>query len=285
MRRKLSAIMDEQIREAFEGFSMKFRCNFCLFGLLFLCPSTMFGADLTRIDRTIAKEPAYKTKPKYCLLVFGSEATHRAWLVLDGDTLYVDRNGNGDLTEPGENIVAATDVGTELTFKAPDIQVGGRVHKNLVVWIPKIDYLANRDSRVKALVAKNPDARGYMIVLEVEMPGRQGTGHGGRVKQAVAPFDAHGVLQFADQAKDAPILHFDGPLQITLFGEHQLKLGRETDLVLGVGSRGLGAGTDTWIDYEGVIPDKSYPIVEITYPGRKPGEPPIREKYELKERC
>ena len=30
-----------------------------------------WGADLTKIDRTIAKEPAYKSKPKYCLLVFG----------------------------------------------------------------------------------------------------------------------------------------------------------------------------------------------------------------------
>jgi hypothetical protein len=32
---------------------------------------TAWGADLTKIDRTIAKEPAYKSKPKYCLLVFG----------------------------------------------------------------------------------------------------------------------------------------------------------------------------------------------------------------------
>ena len=50
----------------------------------------------TVVDRTIAKEPVYQTKsPKYLLLVFGSERKDRAWLVLDGDTLYVDRNGNG----------------------------------------------------------------------------------------------------------------------------------------------------------------------------------------------
>ena len=54
--------------------------------------------DLTKVDRTIAKEPAYKTKPRYCLLVFGPEPKIRVWLVLDGDVLYVDRNGNGDLT-------------------------------------------------------------------------------------------------------------------------------------------------------------------------------------------
>src|ERR1700724_3146257 len=66
--------------------------------------ASAWAADLTKIDRTIAKEPAYKSKPKYCLLVFGPEAKSRVWLVLDGDVLYVDRNGNGDLTEKGERV-------------------------------------------------------------------------------------------------------------------------------------------------------------------------------------
>src|SRR5262249_30448580 len=59
---------------------------------------TAGGADLTKIDRTIAKEPVYQSKPKYGLLVFGPHARTRVWLVLDGDVLYADRNGNGDLT-------------------------------------------------------------------------------------------------------------------------------------------------------------------------------------------
>src|SRR5262245_54219874 len=66
---------------------------------------TAQATDLSKIDRTIAKEPAYKSKPKYCLLVFGPQAKTRVWLVLDGDTLYADRNGNGDLTEEGERFV------------------------------------------------------------------------------------------------------------------------------------------------------------------------------------
>jgi len=64
------------------------------------------AVDLTMIDRSIAKEPAYKSKPKYCLLVFGQEAKHRVWVVLDGDVVYIDRNGNGDLTEEGERLEA-----------------------------------------------------------------------------------------------------------------------------------------------------------------------------------
>src|SRR5262245_35416333 len=68
---------------------------------------TARGAELNKPDRTIAKEPAYRNGPRYCLLVFGTDAKMRVWLILDGDVLYVDRNGNGDLTEEGERMAAA----------------------------------------------------------------------------------------------------------------------------------------------------------------------------------
>jgi hypothetical protein len=62
------------------------------------------AVELDQIERRLRAEPAYATKtPKYCLLVFGPTRDYRVWLVLDGATLYVDRNGNGDLTEPGES--------------------------------------------------------------------------------------------------------------------------------------------------------------------------------------
>src|SRR3954465_7111954 len=74
------------------------------------------AADLTRIDRTLKKEPVYQSKsPKYGLLVFGPKAETRVWLVLDiGDELaagdgsktflYVDRDGDGDLTGLGKKV-------------------------------------------------------------------------------------------------------------------------------------------------------------------------------------
>jgi hypothetical protein len=46
------------------------------------------AADLSKIDRTIGKEPAYQSKPKYCLVVFGPEAKTRLWVVFDGSTIY-----------------------------------------------------------------------------------------------------------------------------------------------------------------------------------------------------
>ncbi len=50
------------------------------------------------------KEPQYQNEPRYALFVFGAKRQPRIWLVLDGTTLYVDRNGNGDLTEPDERL-------------------------------------------------------------------------------------------------------------------------------------------------------------------------------------
>ena len=53
--------------------------------------SVVSAADLTNVDRTIKKEPPYAGQPRYCLLVFGPEATTKVWLVVDDDKLYVDR--------------------------------------------------------------------------------------------------------------------------------------------------------------------------------------------------
>jgi hypothetical protein len=62
------------------------------------------ATDLPRIDHTIAKEPTYQSKAKYCLLMFGPEGKTRIWLALDPEArlLYVDCNSNGDLTEKGK---------------------------------------------------------------------------------------------------------------------------------------------------------------------------------------
>ena len=93
------------------------------------------------------------------------------------------------------------------------------------------------------------------------------------------------MLQFADKREEAPVIHFGGPWQVSLFGAHKLTIGRETDMVLGVGSPGVGPGTTVWIDYDGVIPEKAYPTVEVTYPPKHPGDQPVRESYQLKRRC
>jgi hypothetical protein len=103
------------------------------------------AADLASIDRTIRKEPAYAGKPRYCLLVFGPEARDHVWLVHDGDTLYVDRNGDGDLTESGEKVTVPNDRHPEegRRFEVGDLAVGGKVHKGLSVSLTPLKRYAD----------------------------------------------------------------------------------------------------------------------------------------------
>src|SRR5690348_2175721 len=77
--------------------------------------------DLAKLPRTVAKEPAYQTQPRYCLLAFGPEAKARAWLVLDGETLYVDRQGTGDLTRPDCRVTGQAGPSGGLEFVAGDL--------------------------------------------------------------------------------------------------------------------------------------------------------------------
>ena len=245
------------------------------------------AADLSKVERTIRKEPNYRTKPKYCLLVFGPQANTRVWVVLDGDTLYVDRNGNGDLTDDGEPVAGKkSDLhNDEYTFKVGDIRDGARLHKEFRVHVSNLKRLADLSESVEAFVAKNPKAQGFNIAVEVEIPGWKGSAAGGRVEQHTFLLDVNGVLQFADKPAEAPILHFGGPWQITFFSSRpRLVIGRESDTILAVGTPGVGPGSTTWVEYD-VIPEKLFPTVEVTYPAKRAGDAPIRERYELKKRC
>jgi len=243
------------------------------------------AADLTAIERKLAVEPAYTSQPKYCLLVFGPEANTRAWLVQDGGLLYVDRNGNGDLTEPGEQVTASpkqsnADEGVYL-FEAGGIAEGALEHKNLLVHVSKLD---STDDAAKQYLADYPNARAYWIRLDVELPGWKGAGVGGRVEQLVWHSDATGFLRWADRPEEAPIIHFGGPWRIVLSGDHRFTVDRETDIYLTFGTAGLGPGTTTAVAYEGVVPPEVYPTVEIAY-AANPGEAPFKVLYELKGRC
>jgi hypothetical protein len=243
---------------------------------------------LTRIERTIRKEPPYQSKePKYCLIVIGPEAKTRVWLVHDGDALYVDRNGNGDLTEPGEKVTAEKNglEEGEYSFNAGDIADGPRLHKELYLSIWKLARFADQDEDAKAFVAKHPQARAYRLHLQVEMPPWKGAGFGGRVQQIVVQGDTRGFLQLSGKPHDAPIIHFGGPWQITLTGRHKLTIGRNTDMYLVVGTPGLGPGTTACIFYDGIIPESVLPIVEVSYSPPQPGQPQLSERYELKQRC
>ena len=56
--------------------------------------SALLAGDLSTLQRPPLKEPAYTSKPRYCLIVVGQEAETKIWMVEDGPIIYVDCNGN-----------------------------------------------------------------------------------------------------------------------------------------------------------------------------------------------
>jgi hypothetical protein len=259
-----------------------------------LAADSVRAVDLSRIDAPLVREPAYQTKaPRYALLVLGSEAQTRIWIVCDGTTLYVDRNGNGDLTEAGEKVVAQKGgtFGLEdevCTFAVGELRDGRQRCLNVSVRATDLaaSYgLKQSSAEAKALLARDPHARTWSIHMEVEVPGRRGAGAEGRVVQLAGPADVNGLLQFAERPQDAPVLHFGGPWTITLDGRPTLRINRDIEVTLSLGTPGRGRGTFASVGYEGVIPADIAPRAEITFPPQRPGDPPVKAVYELKQRC
>lgn len=246
--------------------------------------------------RTIVKEPVYQTKtPKYGLLVFGPEAKDKVWIVLDGDTLYVDRNGNGDLTDPGEMVAAKKKkplAGNteEYTFEVGELTLGGRTHKGLTLTAtpltahssPSIQHLPE----VKSALAKDPKTMVFILSVDVDVPGMKGGGLGGRSTYIAGFMDINGVLLFGDKPANAPVIHFGGPLEITFYElPTNVRAGRDSVLVLVVGTSGIGSGTFAMLAYNTTIPKDAKPVIEATYESNIPGDSPIKEKHILNERC
>jgi hypothetical protein len=253
------------------------------------------AADPAPIDRAIRKEPAYRTKaPRYALLAFGPDGKDRVWLAHDGETLYVDRNGNGDLTDPGKAVSAKLEKDrnpddTGYSFEVGELRVGPRLHKGLTVYSTPLSHLPDavkNEPNAKAALAADPKTRVYTVSLDVDRPGYRGQGVGGRVMTLAGFTDGAGALVFANKPAAAPIIRPDGPLQITFYSETpSLKLGRDYEVVLVVGAPGHGPGTLAMIAYEDTIPAAAVPKVEIAFPAARAGDPPVRELYELKQRC
>lgn len=212
------------------------------------CARPASAADLTRIERTIAKEPAYKGQPKYFLLVFGPEARTRVWLVLDGDVLYVDRNGNGDLTEPDE----------QLGRPAP-LRSGAK-------WFV-IGKILERDSQTMHTdlrVLQNKDR--FQIHIHLRNSQLQVAGKYDEVQELGPNLE---WLRFGDRPSTAPIVHFNGPLTFKLARDGPLTPGQAAKVCVAVGTPGLGDGTFAYVRD---VPAKVRPTAEFDFPtaqGRK----------------
>ena len=238
------------------------------------------AVDLTKVDRSIKKEPVYQTKsPAYCLLVFGPEAKTRVWLVRDGSMMYVDRNANGDLTETGKRVrgeekrpkVISVTPGEEIDARTWSFQLG------------EISEGEDKPTHTELLV----ELEHYRHIPKTGKPWIDEDTHitlrlGGKQVQSV-----YGNFQFAARPEEAPVIHLNGPLTMKPLVPGMglaLKRGEGIELRTVVGTPGLGEDTFAWWNND-AVPKEVNPIAEIEYPNKDRGGKPILVQYVLSQRC
>jgi len=277
---------------------MMIRSRWVLLLLLFsgVWQSHLSGADALPTPRKIVKEPTYQSNtPRYGLLVFGKEGKDQVWVVHDEDRLYVDRNGNGDLTEPGECIERLKprkgfEGASSRTFEVGEFNLGGLHHHGFLI---RTDLLteaaigaAKRRPEFSEEIKKDPSAVVYAINGEVEVPGIKGGGLNGGLSVSAGPSDADGFLIFRKDASSAPIIRLGGPIQIDFPDlKPNLRPGFDVEVLVSIGFPGRGTGAFTSIGYHETLPAEAKPIVEVEVVSATQGIPPYRAKYELPNRC
>jgi hypothetical protein len=254
--------------------------------LFVIAPTIVPAAELSKIDRTIAKEPAYQTKEvRYCLLVIGREAKTRVWLVQDGETLYVDRNGNGDLTEAGERVALKQKADQYRVFEAGDIKDGPLTHTGLSVMQRRVTEEEVADPKEFARVKGHGEPWAWTVQLTAERPADDTRPLPRKIAYG-ANGDGLGYLLFAERPQDAPVIHLNGPWTLGLQDwKQRLTVGRKSNLQIGVGTPGVGPGTFAYVMYPGTIPADAYPSADITFPSKTPAGTPPTKQQTLTDRC
>lgn len=233
------------------------------------------AGGLAETPRTIAREPAYKGTPRYALLAFGPEGKRLAWVVLDDEALYIDRNGNGDLTEDGERVGPVSepelDESEQVRLREAEYDIGD---------LPALGKGPGYTALFAKHVAVQPKP-GAPADLKASDTFRLDLTLRDGLDQMVVP-------RLSASAASAPIAHLDGPLVAMVAAGCEgpvqvLHPGEAHDLTVQIGTQGLGGA---WAPVSfGLVPASVQPVVEITFPAGADGAPGKVEKFTLDHRC
>jgi len=229
-----------------------------------LSVADVFAADLTKVDRATVREPNYTSKPRYCLLVLGAEPKTAVWMVEDGETLYVDRNANGDLTDDGPPIRAS---------KVRQL----RLAKASNSW--DFDYVLDKitppvgSPHTKFRMARwnyGDESDSYGISLELD----------GKIPMYAGWFGSF----WGDAPEKAPIIHFGGALTPRTLREKVFVVDSgQRRLSIAFTNPGLGDGCQSRLSIH-AIPKTVNPSVRIDWPVAQ-GAPALVTSHVLTERC
>jgi hypothetical protein len=238
------------------------------------------AADLTKIDRSIAKEPKYESEPYYALIVIGPKAEKRIWLVMDGEVVYVDRNGNGDLTEPNERVALKS----KRTYEEPSVYKGTNsfelgevagVSLRLDFQVRDKDFIPQTE--FDKTIFKDHQEKGW----EFATLRRQGK-NGNMVEMPVT---------FCRRPQDAQLCHFAGPLTFALQSK-QDSLVRNSDkntFRVVIGTPGLPARTSDDSVFANLtiaeVPAHVHPVADFEFPHKDAKQSAIKLQVVLEKRC
>lgn len=236
--------------------------------------------DLTKINRIIVKEPKYKTQPYYVLLVIGPEAKKRVWLVVDGETLYVDRNGNGDLTEANKRVEGPKKLdfapGMYKHMNAFDLGEVQGLHLRVDFWVRNKDFVPDND--FDKSIHKGHVENGWEFATLVRL------NPAGRIISGQIP------VTFCRQPKDTQVCHLAGRLTFTLRANDSLERHSDKNILqVMIGTPGLPArnwskpvfaplGTNE-------VPADLHPVARFEFPHQDAKQPPIKLEAVLNQRC
>jgi hypothetical protein len=211
------------------------------------------AADSLTIDRSLKREPAYGAKPQYCLLVFGPEAKTRVWVVAAGEAFYADRNGDGNLTEPGKRVYAVGNY-RSLFFLDPN---------TTTMWLPvpeneriyQLGDIFDAASRTwyNVTVRRSGNLKTAVFEVLVDIKGK---------------FRQLGRLpRFGDKPQDAPVLHFNGPLTLGLFTLQLVRgrAGTQIESWIGTNVPAGANGQPTYLVHDDGVPSYVFPMARIEF--------------------
>jgi hypothetical protein len=238
------------------------------------------------------KEPKYRHEPQYALLVFGPHRQQRIWLVLDGTTLYVDRNGNGDLTEPDERM--------EPQGSTPFGNPGSHTHFDVFLFAVRTGATAMSKFRLEHWIR----AENFTPKSDFDKKWHAKWLKWHWENSTLWRLDGQGrgqtPLLFMLKPADAQVCvgrhALDGPLTFVLkVPEYQvLRRGEAgSDLAFHIGVMGHPPrGDEQFFEQQFFnrlatkeVPEGAHLEVEIEYPAKAPNASPLRRKFLLKQRC
>jgi len=233
------------------------------------------------------KEPKYQHVPKYSLLAFGLNQETRVWLVLDGEILYADCHGNGDLTAPECRITAKKDV----------VRLGNPgFYKDMVRYDIDLTHLKGTARSQLRLDLFRRDEQ-FVPKSQIDHHNQKQWVENQWERAVITRTSEHGEssiisLYLVSAPENTQVTNFDGPLSLAMKnGADQIfergSGGSDFPLYIGSIGRTCKNGTRPVMSNLALeeVPEDLHLIATIEFPGKLPTEKPITQVFMLKERC